>query len=50
MRGTFAGLAHPASIAHLTALGVTAVEIMPADAFVDERHLPALGLVERVGL
>ena len=26
------------------ALGVTAVEIMPADAFVDERHLPPLGL------
>ena len=43
-RGTFAGLAHPASIAHLAALGVTAVEIMPADAFVDERHLPPLGL------
>ena len=41
---TFAGLAHPASIAHLTRLGVTAVEIMPADAFVDERHLPPLGL------
>ena len=43
-RGTFAGLAHPASIAHLAALGVTAVEIMPADVFVDERHLPPLGL------
>ena len=41
LRGTFAGLAHPASIAHLAALGVTAVEIMPADAFVDERHLAA---------
>jgi glycogen debranching enzyme GlgX/4-alpha-glucanotransferase len=43
-RGTFAGLAHPASIAHLARLGVTAVEIMPAAAFVDERHLPPLGL------
>jgi glycogen operon protein len=43
-RGTFAGLAHPASIAHLSALSVTAVEIMPADVFVDERHLPPLGL------
>ena len=43
-RATFAGLAHPVSIAHLAALGVTAVEIMPADAFVDERHLPPLGL------
>src|SRR5205823_1840978 len=28
LRGTFAGLAHPAAIAHLTALGVTTVELM----------------------
>ena len=48
-RGTFAGLAHPASIAHLAALGVTAVEIMPADTFVDERHMPALGLADAWG-
>jgi glycogen debranching enzyme GlgX/4-alpha-glucanotransferase len=43
-RGRFAGLAQPAMIAHLKSLGVTSVEIMPADAFVDERHLPSLGL------
>ncbi len=48
-RGTFAGLAHPASIAHLAALGATAVEIMPADPFVDERHLPPLGLANAWG-
>ena len=48
-RGTFAALAHPASIAHLAALGVTAVEIMPADTFVDERHLPPLGLANAWG-
>jgi glycogen debranching enzyme GlgX/4-alpha-glucanotransferase len=48
-RGTFAGLAHPASIAHLAALGVTAVEIMPADTFVDERQMPALGLSDAWG-
>src|SRR5271167_3584733 len=48
-RGTFAGLAHPASIAHLAALGVTAVEVMPADVFVDERHLPPLGLANAWG-
>ena len=48
-RGTFAGLAHPASIAHLAALGVTAVEIMPSDPFVDERHLPPLGLANAWG-
>jgi len=48
-RGRFAGLAEPVMIAHLKALGVTSVEIMPADAFVDERHLPALGLTNAWG-
>ena len=44
LRGTFAGLAHPAAIAHLTRLGVTAVELMPVGAWVEERHLSRLGL------
>jgi glycogen debranching enzyme GlgX/4-alpha-glucanotransferase len=44
IRGTFAGLAHPAAIAHLRELGVTAVELLPAAAWADERHLPPLGL------
>lgn len=44
VRGTFAGLGHPASIAHLTRLGVTAVELLPVAAWLDERHLPPLGL------
>ncbi len=44
LRGTFAGLAHPAAIAHLQSLGVTHVELLPVAAGVDERHLPALGL------
>ncbi len=44
LRGTFAGLAHPASVEHLRALGVTTVEILPAAAWIDERHLPPLGL------
>ena len=48
-RGTFAGLAHPEAIDHLAGLGVTSVEIMPAHAFVDERHLPALGLANAWG-
>jgi glycogen operon protein len=43
-RGTFAGLADPAAIAHLTALGVTSVEILPPAAWIDERHLGPLGL------
>ncbi|WP_421990396.1 glycogen debranching protein GlgX [Roseococcus sp.] len=44
LRGTFAGLAHPAAIAHLTRLGVTMVELLPTAAWVDERHLGPLGL------
>ncbi|TPN01668.1 glycogen debranching protein GlgX [Mesorhizobium sp. B2-1-3A] len=43
-RGTLAALAHPAIIAHLKRLGVSAVELMPVTASIDERHLPPLGL------
>ena len=49
IRGTFAGLASPAGVAHLRALGVTAVELMPAMAWVDERHLGPLGLTNAWG-
>ncbi len=43
-RGTIAALAHPAIIDHLKRLGVSAVELMPITASIDERHLPPLGL------
>ncbi|MDR6788172.1 glycogen operon protein [Sphingomonas sp. BE138] len=43
-RGTIAALAHPAIIAHLKRIGVAAVELMPIVAWIDERHLPPLGL------
>jgi len=43
-RGTIRALTHPAILAHLKALGVTAVELMPITAWIDERHLPPLGL------
>lgn len=43
-RGTVAALAHPAVIAHLKTLRVAAVELMPIVAWIDERHLPPLGL------
>lgn len=49
VRGTFAGLAHPAAVAHLRRLGVTTVELMPAMAWIDERHLPPLGLTNYWG-
>ena len=44
LRGTIAALAHPAVIAHLQKLRVSAVELMPVVAWIDERHLPPLGL------
>ena len=44
LRGRFAALAHPAALAHLRRIGVTTIELMPAAAWIDERHLPALGL------
>jgi glycogen operon protein len=48
-RGTVAALAHPAVLAHLRKLRVTAVELMPIVAWIDERHLPPLGLVNAWG-
>jgi glycogen operon protein len=44
LRGTFAGLASPASIEHLMHLGITAVELLPVHAYVDDRRLVDLGL------
>jgi len=49
LRGTVAALAHPAVLAHLKKLHVTAVELMPVTAWIDERHLPPLGLVNAWG-
>ena len=43
-RARFAALAEAPLLKHIKSLGVTTVEIMPADAFIDERHLPPLGL------
>jgi glycogen operon protein len=39
IRGTYAGLAHPAAIAHLKRIGVTAVELLPIHQFVQDSHL-----------
>ncbi len=48
-RGTVAALAHPAIIAHLKKLRVSAIELMPVTAWIDERHLPPLGLTNAWG-
>ncbi|HTU83454.1 MAG TPA: glycogen debranching protein GlgX, partial [Candidatus Acidoferrales bacterium] len=44
LRGTVAGLASPAVIEYLTRLGVTAIELLPVQNFVDDRHLVERGL------
>src|SRR5690606_229985 len=49
LRGTYAGLAHPAVIEHLLSIGVTAVELMPVHQFVPEHALVSRGLTNYWG-
>lgn len=44
LRGTYAGLAHPAIIEHLKSLHVTAIELMPVHQFLHDSRLLELGL------
>ncbi|PZO03219.1 MAG: glycogen debranching enzyme GlgX [Hyphomicrobiales bacterium] len=44
IRGTLAALCEPAILDHIGRLGVSHVELMPVAAWMDERHLPPLGL------
>jgi glycogen operon protein len=44
LRGTYAGLAHPAVVEHLHKLGVTAIELMPVHQFVQDDALLKKGL------
>jgi isoamylase len=44
LRGTYAGLAHPAAIEHFKSLGVTAVELMPVHQFIQDHSLMEKGL------
>ncbi|RYD92451.1 MAG: glycogen debranching enzyme GlgX, partial [Sphingomonadales bacterium] len=48
-RGTLAALAHPAIIDHLKGIGVSAIELMPITAWIDERHLGPLSLTNSWG-
>jgi len=43
-RGSFRGLTAPSVVDHLRRLGVTAIELLPIHAFVDDRHLVERGL------
>ncbi len=44
IRGTYAAVAHPAMVEHLTSLGVTAIELMPVHQFVHDAALAEKGL------
>ena len=44
IQGTFEGLADPRVIDHLVKLGVTAIELLPTQAFFDDRYLVDKGL------
>ncbi|WP_029703272.1 glycogen debranching protein GlgX [Corynebacterium callunae] len=44
LRGTYAGLSHPAIIDYLVDLGVTAIELMPVHQFLQDDRLRELGL------
>ena len=48
-RGTYAGLASEAAIQHLVSMGVTAVELLPIQYFLDDRHLVDKGLTNYWG-
>jgi isoamylase len=49
LRGTYAGIASDAALGHFTALGVTAVELLPVHYHLDDRHLLDHGLVNYWG-
>jgi isoamylase len=49
LRGSYAGLAHPAAVEYLRGLGVTAVELLPVHEFVPEGFLLDRGLTNYWG-
>ncbi|GAA3869213.1 glycogen debranching protein GlgX [Leifsonia kafniensis] len=49
LRGTYAGLAHTATIEYLKDLGVTSIELLPIQTFVPEQRLTKQGLVNYWG-
>ncbi len=49
LRGTYAGMAHPAIIEHLKGLGITTVQLLPVHFHLDEPHLQNLGLTNYWG-
>ena len=44
IRGTYAALVHPENIAYFKSLGITSLELLPVNFFIDEPHLQEKGL------
>ncbi|MFM6971726.1 MAG: glycogen debranching protein GlgX [Rhodoluna sp.] len=49
LRGTYAALGHPTTIAHLKKIGVNAVELLPIQMLISEPHLMKNGLINYWG-
>jgi glycogen debranching enzyme len=49
IRGSYAALGHPATIEYLLSLGITAIELLPIQAFISEPRLVNLGLINYWG-
>ena len=49
LRGTYAGLGHPAIVEYIQTLGVTSIELLPIHTFLDESHLQDLHLTNYWG-
>jgi glycogen operon protein len=49
IRGTYAAISHPVTIAYLKELGITTVELMPVHHFITDRHLKEKGLTNYWG-
>ena len=49
LRGTYSAISHPTTIAYFKKLGVTAIELMPVQHFVTDRHIKLRGLTNYWG-
>ncbi|MFO6453479.1 MULTISPECIES: glycogen debranching protein GlgX [unclassified Aeromicrobium] len=49
LRGTYAGIAHPAIVEHLKSIGVTAIELLPVHQFLNDHYLVEKGLTNYWG-
>jgi glycogen operon protein len=49
IRGTYSAISHPLTIEYFKQLGITAVELMPVQHFISDRHLKDIGLTNYWG-